>query len=274
MRSYTITAVALAATLITSSALAQDKVKGAKSSKKTAPTLVASAEPLPALPTPEPTPAPAAPAPVAPAPVAEKDAPNAASTETTSTAPSLHLSFGSGVGVFGGDMADGYGVGAVMATANVRVGGYVTPHIGLVSGFQIGGGAFTAGCDGCKGIAYHLPVVAQYAFTDRSRGAYVEGGLALFSTLSGSGDVNGVSFSQKLSTPIDLKFGIGYRFAPEAKMDKAAAAGFDLRFNLDVGDYKSMAVAIGDTSAEADIAESRRSTHYVMGLSLGYNFTP
>lgn len=256
----------LASSFLTTSAFAQDGVKRAKSGKKPAapaPVLVASAEPLPPLPAPELPPA----APTAPAPAADAAAKPEATNEPTAAGPGLVLSVGGGIGGTGGEVLTGVGVGAVVTTVDARIGGYITPHFGLIGGLQVGTGMITAGCESCTAVVYQLPVVAQYALIDRSRGLYLEGGIAAVNTLMGSSKEGSAAF--EASSPVDLKFGLGYRFLSGPK-DKPSNTGVDLRFNFDIGSYKSVSTA----TIDSDIPSSLQATHFSMGLALGYAFRP
>ena len=77
-----------------------------------------------------------------------------------------------------------------MMNVGLSLGAYVTRHVGVMAGVQGNYGGLTAGCAGdCTStFSYQIPIVAQYAFEDRSRGVYLEAGLALLTTYAGSTD--------------------------------------------------------------------------------------
>ena len=123
---------------------------------------------------------------------------------------------------------------------------------------------------------YQLPVVAQYAFNDRSRGAYLEGGLALFTTYGGSTDTASGDSPEtlKVSAPIDLKLGAGSRIPMNATAEKAATTAFDLHFGLDLGQFKSIEYGSVIGSVKGDVVSEHQAMHFALGLSAGYHFSP
>lgn len=273
MRAATI-ATLVAVSLFTSTvALAQSPAK--KKRKKAEPVLVASAEPLPQLP---PEPVSAAPAPVVAAPEpAVKDVPATAAEETEMPAGTgFVVGMSSGPTVLAGQIAEGLAVGGVLATFNLRLGGYVTPHVGILAGLQGGYGALLDGCSGLcdKAFSYQIPVVVQYAFRDRRRGAYVDAGLAFVSTYSASTNKPGAAEKIEMSSPVDIKLGAGYRFGLKNTTNKAEAQALDLRFGLDFGKFKKLSYQTTVGSVEGDIVDARQASHYAIGLSVGYQFAP
>ena len=123
------------------------------------------------------------------APVAKDSPAVAVPTGRPSAGAGFVLVFGTGFTGLGGSIAEGMPVGAPMMNVGLRLGAYVTRHIGLMAGVQGGYGALTAGCAGdcTNAFSYQIPVVAQYAFEDRSRGVYVEPGwISASASISGS----------------------------------------------------------------------------------------
>ncbi|MBX3207321.1 MAG: hypothetical protein KF764_19900 [Labilithrix sp.] len=277
MRTVTLAAVLL--TLTTSSvALAKGPAKTKKGKEKAPePVLVAAAEPLPELPPAEP--AAPAPAPVVEAPPSkDKSAAAPASDEPPTAGTGFVLTIGSGAGFLGGEAVEGIDIASALVTFDVKLGGYLTPQFGIMAGLQGGYGALIEGCAGTcsNGYAYQIPVVAQYAFKDRSRGAYVEGGLALFTTYGGStkSDSGDSPEALKVSAPVDFKVGAGYRFPMGAASDKAATTALDLRFGADLGQFKKVEYSSVGGSVDGDIASAHQAMHFALGLSVGYHFAP
>ena len=189
------------------------------------------------------------------------------------------LVLGSGLGFLGGKAAEGIDVSAGLLTFDLQLGAYVSQHVGFMAGVRGGYGALIDGCAGSctKAFAYQLPVVAQYAFNDRSRGAYLEGGLALFTTYGGSTDTATTGDSPetlKVSAPIDLKLGAGYRIPMGATAEKASTTAFDLHFGLDLGQFKSLEYGSVAGSVKGDVLSERQAMHFALGLSAGYHFSP
>jgi hypothetical protein len=276
MRSQVLASALVAVSLLaTSSAVAQPSAKKrAPDAKKSEPVLVASAEPLPQLP----PAAPAAPASEPAAPPVVKDQPaTAAATEPPSAGPGFVLTLSSGLGSLNGKIGEGLGVGAMFLTVDLKLGAYVTSHLGFLAGVQGGYGFMYEGCAGSctNAFTYQLPIVAQYAFEDRRRGAYVEGGLALLTTYAASTDTKAHPDASPetlaMSAPIDLQLGVGYRIAPR---DSKRNDSLDLRFGMDVGQFKS--VEYGSVAGEVagDIASERQAMHFALGLTVGYHFVP
>jgi hypothetical protein len=187
---------------------------------------------------------------------------------------------GTGASYLGGGIAKDIGLGAALMTFDVKLGGYVTPHFGIMAGVQAGVGAMWEGCsDTCaNAVHYQIPIVAQYAFKDRSQGAYVEGGLGILSTYLASTD----SKTQpelppealRLSAPVDVKLGVGYRIPVSAARDKAATGAFDIRLGADVGQFRKLEYTTVVGSVAGDIASERQATHFTLGFSAGYHFAP
>lgn len=264
MRYPTLVATTLAAVFTSSFAFAELPENPKKGAPKR-PVVVASAEPLPVLP-------PSAPEPAAP-PVAQPtqvDSP--ANTPATNEPPSagtgLVWGVAGGTTVLGGQLSRSRDAGAALATINAKVGFYVTPQVGIFAGLQGGYGAsWGDGCNKCiNAFSFQLPVQVQYAFADRSRGAYVDGGLAFF-TMYGAHTNEGRERSMVLRAPVDVKLGIGYRFGRGATAEKAAPQALDLRFGLDLGRFSSVGGKGG--GAEGEISDSRQAMHYAFGFSIG-----
>ncbi len=283
-----ITASLVAVALSTSSvALAEGPAKKKKSPKAKAPTpvMVAAAvevEPLPALPEPSPaTPPPAPPSPPSAPPAKDAPAPSSSPfAARPSAGPGFAMVVGTGVSYLGGAIAKDIDLGAALVTFDLKLGGYVTPHFGLMAGLQVGVGAMWEGCsDTCANAGhFQLPIVAQYAFKDRSQGPYVEGGLGLLSTYVASTDSKTQSDSPPeklgLSSPVDVKLGVGYRIPVSAARDKASTSAFDIRLGADFGQFRKLSYETVVGSIEGDIASDRQATHFFVGLSAGYHITP
>lgn len=135
----------------------------------------------------------------------------------------------------------------------------------------------TEGCAGDCSKAYHvaIPVLVQYAFDDRARGAYVEGGLNFLPTYGASTDTEKhpeqSPESLRVSGFADVKLGFGYRL-PLDGFRKGYV--FELHAGLDVGKFDSVAYTNVRGSVEGDIADAERALHYVASLSVGWHFAP
>ena len=187
---------------------------------------------------------------------------------------------GTGLSYLGGAAVKDLGLGAALVTFDLKLGGYVTPHLGIMGGLQAGVGSMWEGCvDTCANAGhFQIPVVVQYAFKDRSQGAYVEGGLALLSTYVASTDSKTQSDlppeKLALSSPFDLKLGVGYRIPVSTAKDKPSTSAFDIRLGADVGQFRTVAYENIAGSVEGDIASDRQATHFNIGLSAGYHISP
>lgn len=232
-----------------------------------APATVASASPLPS---PPPSSA-AAPSAEAAPPPGSDTTPSPATGEPSSSRTGFVIAPGAGLAVLGGQLAKDAEIGAVLATFELQVGGYFSPKVGLLVGVKGGYGSITEGCAGCSALAYQFPIVLEYAFRDRVRGAYFLGGLALGTTYIATTG----SRSEKLtfSTPVDFKLGLGYRI-PRSTGARAAKEALDLRFGLDFGTFKSLDYSSGGKRLSGDIASSDRAGHVTLGLNVGYHFMP
>jgi len=284
-----IVASLVAVVLSTSSvALAEGSAKKKKSPKAKAstPVLVAAAvevQPLPVLPEPVPAPPPPSAAPPPPSVAPAKDAPATSSSPSADrprARPGFAMAVGTGFNYLGGAVAKDIDLGAALVTVDLKLGGYVTPHVGIMAGLQVGVGSMWDGCSDTCGSAGHLqfPIVVQYAFKDRSQGAYVEGGLGLLSTYVASTDSRTQSDvppeKLSLSSPVDVKVGVGYRIPVSAARDKASTSAVDIRLAADVGQFRKLAYENIAGSVEGDIASDRQATHFIIGLSAGYHFAP
>lgn len=261
--------------LVAEPAFAEAPAKAAKaakakapSSKKAEPVLVASAEPLPPLPPP-------APAPVPPPVVVEspqKDAPVAPATNERPPAGSgFVFAVTSGIDVLAGEIGKGVDVGAAYVSVDVKAGYFVTSHLGFVAGVRGGYGMTWEGCKECSALSVQVPVMAQYAFGDRRHGAYVDGGLALFSTYAAGNPKEGETLS--MSTPFDVKLGLGYRVGGQVTRDNPSPrSSLDMRLGLDLGKFASLAYGNAAGEVDGEIAKERQALHYVVGLSAGTSF--
>lgn len=219
------------------------------------------------------TPAPAVAAP----PTAER--PASEPRDTGLRAPEgVVVSLGSGAQFTGGELALGSGLGAAIATVDVEVGVYVTPHVGILGGIRLGYlGYTTAGpCDGCTASTFQLPLVVQYAFEGRQQGAYLEGGLGLLSAVAARTPGDASPLTLRAAAGADVKLGAGYRIAQTAKDGKRPLlpGALDIKASFDVGRYSTLGLEQSSKSTEVDIVEEKRSMHFTAGLTLAYLVTP
>lgn len=208
-----------------------------------------------------------------------KDAPvAAASTEPPAAKGGFDLTIGMGARYLGGRIAQAVPVNGVVADLDFRIGAYITKRIGIVGGITAGSGGLGSGCvnDCSNAIHFRLPVVAQYAFVDRTRGLYVEAGAAFASSLLASTDSKknpGVPpETLALFSPIDAEVGLGYRFPLNATETKAARSTFDLRLSGNFGQYQNIDSGRVQGSFSGPIPSEQRDFHFGVGLGLAYHF--
>ncbi len=220
--------------------------------------------------------APVVPTVTAPAPVSADKGTSEPQDPSVRSPEGFVVSIGGGAQYTGGELARGVGLGAVLGTIELGAGAYLTPNLGLLGGVRFGYLGFTtAGCDGCAATSLQIPVVAQYAFEGRQKGAYLEAGVGFLTS------VNAIAKSSKgdaklgASSAADLKLGFGYRFLHGTKEKKPVLPGaLDLKLGLDVGRYSEVALEAGSKSARDEIPEEGRAIHWGLGLSLAYVVTP
>ncbi len=278
-----VTLVAFLVTLVASSArAASPSAAGVKRVAKPS-TAVAFAlpaptpkdEPLPALPPPPPS-APsvplAPPPPASPLPsisIHDADAsPDVAAATTPEVKPTgFVLQFGTGVLVPASSFAPGTSTVGPGLAFGLRLGGYATPHFGILVGLRGSFGHDSGICgDPCdKGYSLQVPVMLQFAQKDRARGLYGEVGLGFGTTYGGSG--HGVTY--ELSSPLELKLGTGYRVSGANGARRSAT--LDLNFGMDIGALDHAKLTAG--TAKYDGSIDKPSTHVVVALSLIAHFS-
>lgn len=233
-------------------------------------------EPLPPLPPPPPSASPvtlAPPSPSAspPSPVPFADArgnPDVAAATTPEVKPTgLVLQFGAGVLAPASSFAPGSSTFGPGVAFDLRLGGYATPHFGVLVGFRGSFGHDSNICgDACdKGYSLQVPVMLQFAQNDRARGLYGEIGLGFATTYGGSG--HGVTY--ELTSPIELKLGTGYRVAGANGARRSVT--LDLNFGIDIGTVDHAKLTAG--TATYDGAIDSASTHVVVACSLISHFS-
>jgi hypothetical protein len=149
-----------------------------------------------------------------------------------------------------------------------RLGHYFTPHVGILGGFRGSYGHTNGLCSGlraCVGYSQQVPVLLQLAHKDRAHGFYGEIGVGLATEYGGTGD--GYSFG--LTSPAELKLGMGYRIAGAGDIGRAAT--LDMAFGMDIGEVTKLEAQVGKTKLDADI--EKRTTHVVLALSLIAHFS-
>jgi hypothetical protein len=272
MRHLIAVALAFGTVLTTSVSLAETHFD--KSKRRTdildrkEPALIASADALPAH-----LASPAAGAAHVEAPPA-KDAPvDAARVPPTATAPGIIFGFGSGGSYLGGAVAEEVGISALFVDVDVHVGAYVSRHVGFTVGIHVGYGALFDGCaaECSTAYRYQVPVMAQYAMDDRRRGVFFEGGLAFVPTYFGrtKDAPTGESELLHVSSPFDLKLGIGYRL-PSGPAPQAGS--LEARLGVDVGRFASVEYSSGAGSVRGDIVDDALAMHFAFGFSGVYTF--
>jgi hypothetical protein len=199
----------------------------------------------------------------------------------TSAGAGFVLSVAAGMTVLGGGIAQTWNVGAILSNVELKLGGYLSPHVGIMAGIQGAYGTATAGCVNRCGsaVAFQFPIVSQYAFQDRTRGVFLEAGIAVLPTyLASSGDSQ--DYPRKapetltVSAPFDVKLGLGYRIAGAAEAGKAANASLEIRFGVDIGEFKSVQYATGSQRLDLEIDSEKRTLHGAVFIGLGYQYAP
>lgn len=208
-----------------------------------------------------------------------RDAPEESGGRTPpATAPGVVLGFGTGVSVLAGGVAEGVNIGGAFFDVSVQVAGYFNRHVGIVAGVQGGAGTLLEGCAGdCEtAIRYQVPVMMQYAVDDRRHGLFLDGGVGLLTGYVGSTSEEdrgetGASESLHVTTPFDLKLGVGYRIQSGPAPSRSS---LEARLGLDVGRFASLDYSNGSRKLSGEIADEARALHFAFGFSAGYTFAP
>ena len=143
-------------------------------------------------------------------------------------------------------------------SVDVRLGTYVSQHVGLLVGFRGAYGHEISGCGGqshCAGYSVQVPVLLQLAAKDRTQGGYFEIGAGFATTYAGS--VAGATYA--LSSPVELKLGVGARVASQH------GASVDFNVGMDIGSITSAKIKSGDGSYDGSVDGA---THVVLALNL------
>jgi hypothetical protein len=149
---------------------------------------------------------------------------------------------------------------------DARLGYYVTPHVGILVGVRGSYGHQDPGCSGdsCNGYSLQVPLMVQFAGTDRTRGVYVEVGIGLGTTYGAS--TEGAVY--KLSSPAELKLGLGYRLAGAGGARRTTT--LDLNIGADFGSITSAEIS---TNAGSYSGSVDGTTHVVVALSVSSHFS-
>ncbi len=102
-----------------------------------------------------------------------------------------------------------------------------------------------------------FPLVVQYAFDDRTRGFFVEGGVNFFNFFTGVAD-----YKISMTSPVDLHAGIGFRIPSEGRTSGA------LRIAADAGRFGSGSV----DDKDVDISSDKQALHYSITVGGGFSF--
>lgn len=140
---------------------------------------------------------------------------------------------------------------------DLRLGVYVTPHIGILGGFRGSYAHRPGGCsERCVGYSLQVPLLLQLAVKDRIEGLYGEVGLGLATTYGASNDGSSLT----VSAPLTGKMGLGYRINPQ----RTGMSG-DLNLGMDVGTMDNAEVSWGSYSNSLSTADA--PTYVVVALS-------
>lgn len=153
------------------------------------------------------------------------------------------------------------------AAFDARLGYYAGAHVGLLVGVRGSYGHTLPGCSGCDaGYSYQLPVMLQLAAIDRTRGVYVDAGVGLGTTYGGKA---GSSASYTMTSAVEAKLGLGYRFGSAGAA--RSATSFDLNLGVDVGAIDNVEVTTGNGKTSS--ASGDAPTHAVVAVSLVIHFS-
>jgi len=181
----------------------------------------------------------------------------------------LVLSFGSAVAAPVAPFVSGTDILGPGVAFDLRVGAYLTRHIGIAAGARFATGHNPYGCgDACVGYMYQVPVVMQLAAKDRTKGVYGELGLAFATTYSTSrGGVSATVWS-----PVELKLAFGGRIPTLRTAGGGVVGSLDLFIGADIGTMTSGRVEIGRTSTEGSL-DGATTWHAVLSLGVASHFS-
>lgn len=149
------------------------------------------------------------------------------------------------------------------ASFELALGYYATPHFGILAGIRGSYGHTLRGCSGScgEGYSYQVPVMFQLAAQDRTRGVYAGAGIGLATTYGGKA---GSSASYTMTSPVEAKLALGYRFAGAGGVRPTTTV--DLNFGMDIGSIDKVEVQAADGTTAS--ASGDTPTHVVVALSL------
>lgn len=136
-----------------------------------------------------------------------------------------------------------------------HAGYYFTRHLGVLAGAEVSLGATGKGCvavndsgKGCGSMSLKLPVVLQYAITDRRHGAFFEAGASLINYHVFTATPAPDAFqSVELFSPVDLALGAGYRMGGSISNTKLP---IEITLRTDIGQYTSITETLKLKSTE------------------------
>jgi hypothetical protein len=146
------------------------------------------------------------------------------------------------------------------------IGYYFTPHLGLLGGVQASV-LHVKGCpsnlDGCDGTTSQVPVIFEYALTDRSRGFYALAGLGLFThyTLSGGG----MRYTL-INDVLEAKVGAGYR---HPILDTRSPIALDFNATVDAGQFRQVDLTMPGRTPVEGVTIPERDWHATFLLNAG-----
>jgi len=152
------------------------------------------------------------------------------------------------------------------AATELRVGYYATPHFAILMGVRGSYGHELAGAgSSSQGYSLQAPVLFQIAAKDRTRGVYFDVGVGLGTTYGGSAG-SGVTYT--LTSPVEGKFGLGYRIGGAG----AARSPVSLDFNIgmDVGAIDNVEIETSDGSFSG---KGDKPVHVVVACSALLHFS-
>jgi hypothetical protein len=260
-----------------------------KTAQPRAAVVVAASERLPQLPAPAPAPTVALASAAPPAGAAgtvkpAADRPETAPRTKIESPTGATFEVGAGMRFMSGAMSkDADGVNAFGGVLALRGGYYFTRHLGVLAGVEGSYGYMGKGCVSvedshgrepiCVAYSVKVPLVAQYAFVNRSRGVYLEGGLSLLNVqvFTAHPTVDSTE-SLTMFSPVDLSLGAGYRFDVAPLGTDGTRSILDMSLRADVGQFTSGSVSYADRSASRTVAPDDRAFHVALTLNVARRF--
>lgn len=212
--------------------------------------------------------------PPTPAASASSPAPSAEAPRADKTDGSRDVGFAASVAADlllpGGEVVDGVDAWGSAAAVDLRVGYYASPRVGILGGLRYGRGHAVEGCDvsACGGYSLQIPVVAEFALTRRTNGAYLQAGFGFFSRYA----TEAPGAKATATSLADVKLAVGYRLP--VVLDKEKGTGFllDLHGGVDVGRFSHLSVEADGQTVAGPIPDGALAVHHTATFGVGFGF--